>query len=212
MTDPALDDAGQWMFIAAWGVLVLLLLPRLILEYRGRVTTAMSHLAVWGLLFMALISAYAYRDDLRAVAARVSGELSPYGSTTAVNTPEGDRAVRIRRSARGSFFARASINGAAVPMLVDTGASMVVLTAADAERAGFDLSRLRFTVEVDTANGRTTSAPVRIAEISVGGIVFQDVEALVAQPGNLRESLLGMSFLRLLRSYEVVGEFLTLRG
>lgn len=207
-----MDDTGQIALIAAWTVLVLLLLPRLLLDYRGRVAEGLSHLAIWGLLFMAAVSAYAFRDEIKGFAARVSGEFSPYGSTVDVSANEGERAVRIRRSPRGAFYARARIATADIPMLVDTGASMVVLKHADAERAGLDVRSLAYTVAVDTANGSTFCAPVRLPAVSIGGIRFERVEALVAQPGSLKESLLGMSFLKRLRSYDVTGEFMTLRS
>jgi aspartyl protease family protein len=64
---------------------------------------------------------------------------------------------------------------------------------------------------VHTANGTTFAAPVRLRSIAVGPIELRDVEALVTKPGSLNENLLGMSFLRRLRSYEVSKEFLTLR-
>jgi len=108
--------------------------------------------------------------------------------------------------------ARAAIDGTTLGFLVDTGASTVVLKPADAEKAGVDVAALKFTVEVQTANGTTFAAPVRLKSISIGPILITDVEALVAKPGNLKENLLGISFLKRLRSYEVSGDFLTLRG
>jgi aspartyl protease family protein len=206
-----MDDNGHWVLIGAWTVLVLLLLPKLVLDYRGRMTDAMSHIAVWGLIFMAAVSIYAFRDEIKGFAGRVSGEFSPYG-TTEVSGIEGERTVRIRRSARGAFFARADVNGAAMPMLVDTGASSIVLKSSDAEKAGIDLKSLSFTIPVDTANGRTFCAAVRLKSISVGGISFDRVDALVAMPGNVKESLLGMTFLSRLRSYDVSGDFMTFRS
>ncbi|MDZ4841062.1 MAG: TIGR02281 family clan AA aspartic protease [Hyphomicrobium aestuarii] len=206
-----MDDNGHWVLIGAWTVLVLLLLPKLVLDYRGRMTDAMSHIAVWGLIFMAAVSIYAFRDEIKGFAGRVSGEFSPYG-TTEVSGIEGERTVRIRRSARGSFFARADVNGAAMPMLVDTGASSIVLKSSDAEKAGIDLKSLSFTIPVDTANGRTFCAAVRLKSIAVGGISFDRVDALVAMPGNVKESLLGMTFLSRLRSYDVSGDFMTFRS
>jgi len=88
----------------------------------------------------------------------------------------------------------------------------VVLRTADAERAGIDVSNLAYTTPVNTANGVTYAAPVRLRSVAVGDIVLHDIEALVSKPGKLNESLLGMSFLRRLRSYEFSGDFLTLRG
>jgi aspartyl protease family protein len=137
----------------------------------------------------------------------------PPGHGIVVDTVEhGESAVRLRRHPDGHFLAMGSVNGVALSLLIDTGASTVVLKPADAERAGIDTSRLSFTVPVSTANGTTYAAPVRLKSIAIGPLELRDVEALVAQPGNLNENLLGMSFLKRLRSYEFTGDFLTLRG
>ena len=96
--------------------------------------------------------------------------------------------------------------------MVDTGASSVVLKPADAERAGVDLDKLSYTVAVDTANGMTYAAAVRLRTLAVGPLVVRNVDALVARPGSVKENLLGMSFLRRLRSYEFAKDYLTLRG
>jgi aspartyl protease family protein len=124
----------------------------------------------------------------------------------------GERAVRIRRRSDGHFIASVSLNGQPVRMLVDTGASTVVLRPADAAKAGIDTEALRYTIAVNTANGTAYAAPVRLRSLAVGPVEIGDVEALVAKPGTLKESLLGMSFLRRLRSFDFTGEFLTLRG
>jgi len=63
-----------------------------------------------------------------------------------------------------------------------------------------------------TANGRTTAARVRLETVSIGPLQRDDVDALVAESKALTESLLGMSFLGRLRSYEFSGDFLSLRG
>jgi aspartyl protease family protein len=207
-----MDDTGTTIFAAAWLAFVALVLPGLFMSYRGRLATGLAHALVWAGVFLALITVYAYRDTFEAIAAKVSSELVPAGAGVAVTAPDGERAVRIRRSSRGPFVARTNVNGAEFTMLVDTGASSVVLKAADAERAGIDVRALKFTIAVDTANGSTFCAAVRLRQISVGGIAYQGVEALVAQPGDLKESLLGMSFLKRLRSYDFSGDFLTLRS
>lgn len=205
-------DTGTLIAIATSLALVAIILPGLLYGYRGRVANGVKHAFVWLAIALALVGGYAYRDDVREIANRVSAELVPAGQPVTTASPDGARAVRIRRSASGPFVARAKVNGAETMMLVDTGASSVVLKAADAERAGIDLKSLSFTVAVETANGATFCAPVRLRQITVGGISYQGVDALVSKPGNLKESLLGMSFLRRLRSYDFSGEFLTLRS
>jgi aspartyl protease family protein len=97
-------------------------------------------------------------------------------------------------------------------MILDTGASTVVLTNEAARAAGLPIEMIKYTVNVDTANGRTRAASVTLDRIAVGGIVERAVPALVAQPGALRSNLLGMSFLNRLQSWEVRGDRLVMRA
>ena len=97
-------------------------------------------------------------------------------------------------------------------MVLDTGASAVVLTQEAAKAAGLPLEVLSYNVTVDTANGRTRAAAVTLDRIGIGGIVERSVPALIAQPGQLRTSLLGMSFLNRLESWEVRGDKLIMRA
>jgi aspartyl protease family protein len=119
--------------------------------------------------------------------------------------------VVLRRRLGGHFVAEVKVNGSPTPMLVDTGASVITLTREDAARAGIDLDSLSYTARVTTANGVSMAAPVRLDEVSVGGIGFTNLRALVAAPGRLNESLLGINFLSRLTSYEVRGDSLILR-
>jgi aspartyl protease family protein len=122
------------------------------------------------------------------------------------------RTVAVARTNAGDFAITAEINGARVAMVLDTGASSVVLTRDDAKAAGLPLEVLEYTVTIDTANGRTRAAPVTLDRIAIGSLAERSVDALVAQPGQLKTSLLGMSFLNRLRSWEVSGDRLLLRG
>ncbi|MEW5963525.1 MAG: TIGR02281 family clan AA aspartic protease [Pseudomonadota bacterium] len=180
----------------------------------GRIGQSLRYLAIWAGLALVLVAAYAYRVEFSEVANRVVGELAPPGqSVTLESDAGGPRTVRIRQRGDGHFAARAEVNAAAIlTMMIDTGASTVVLKATDAQRVGIDTGALAFSIPVQTANGPTYAAATRLRSISIGGIEVRDVDALVAKPGSLNESLLGMSFLRRLRSYEISGEFLTLRS
>jgi len=122
------------------------------------------------------------------------------------------RTVEIARGGRGGFSITMQVNGARIPMVLDTGASSVVLTQEAAKAAGLPLEVLNYSVNVDTANGRARAAPVTLDRMSIGGITERAVPALIAQPGQLRVSLLGMSFLNRLESWEVRGERLVMRG
>lgn len=206
-------DGGRLIYAIVLGALALLYLVFNVQEYRGRGMLGLKHALSWALVFAALVTGYSYRSELQVAVNRVAGEVLPAGHVMTVETKDsGERAVRIRGDGRGHFLAKGSVNDVAVSLLIDTGASTVVLKAADAERAGIDLSGLSYSVAVQTANGTTYAAPARLRSVGIGPIVFDSVEALVAKPGSLNESLLGMSFLRRLRSYEVVGDFITLRS
>jgi clan AA aspartic protease (TIGR02281 family) len=126
--------------------------------------------------------------------------------------PPPTRAVQIPRGQGGEFGLQARINGVAAPMVIDTGATSVVLTYETAKAAGLPLELLSYTVQVDTANGRARAASVTLDRLTVGGIVERSVPALIAQAGQLRTSLLGMSFLNRLESWEVRGDKLMMRG
>jgi aspartyl protease family protein len=181
-------------------------------NYQGRGLQAARDVFVWCVVGIVFVGGYSFRDELRTFAHRVVGEIAPPGTILRADAQQDtELAVRIRRRPDGHFIARASINGATLPMLVDTGASTVVLRQADAQKIGIDTERLKYTVPVQTANGTSYAAHVRIKSFSVGTITFTEVEALVSKPGALRDSLLGMSFLNRLRSYEFSGDFLTMR-
>jgi aspartyl protease family protein len=136
---------------------------------------------------------------------------SSLGNESDALARNGPASVRIRRDADGAFVANSEVNGEAIPMLIDSGAATVVLRQSDAERAGINIKNLSFDTALKTANGTSYLATTRLKSVRVGPLAIDDVEALVAKPGTLNESLLGMSFLRRLRSYAVTGDFVTLR-
>jgi aspartyl protease family protein len=146
------------------------------------------------------------------IATRVVVELLPGSAMTVEQRAGGLTEVRIRKRLDGHFTATTKVNGKKISMIVDTGASTIVLRPEDARKAGIDVSKLIYRVPVITANGRTVAARVRLKEVAIGPLDRNNVDALVSQPGALTQSLLGMSFLSRLRSYEFSGDFLTLRG
>ena len=172
---------------------------------RDRFATALQSALIWVVIALLLAVGYSYRFELHEVSDRVLAELVPGHVATRGHT------VEIVRTG-GSFSIGAQVNGARVPMALDTGASSVVLTQEAAKAAGLPLEVLAYTVNVDTANGRARAAPVTLDRLAVGGIVERSVPALIAQPGQLHTSLLGMSFLNRLESWEVRGDQLLMRG
>ncbi|MGI9508608.1 MAG: retropepsin-like aspartic protease family protein [Geminicoccaceae bacterium] len=186
-------------------LLLALLGSSLILGYRGRMGAALKHALAWIAIVLLLVLGYSYRDDVLSIIGRVGGELVPGKPTV---TASGD--VELRAASNGHFQADARINGANVRLLVDTGATVTALSPDDAERIGFDLSTLSFDRPVDTANGRTYVARVRLDNIEIGPITLTDVGATVHRDG-LDQSLLGMNILDRLSGFERTGDRLILK-
>jgi len=161
----------------------------------------------WTFFLILLVGLYAYRFEFSDLADRIIAEFSP----TEPQIGAGGEVV-VNRRLGGEFVVAGKINRAPVTLLFDTGASSVVLRAEDARKAGVDLSDLSYDVEVTTANGSALAAETRLDEVAIGPIVERNVRALVAKPGALSESLLGMSFLEKLKSYTVERGRLVLRG
>ena len=101
----------------------------------------------------------------------------------------------VMRAYDGHFRATADVNGGDIEMLVDTGASIVLLTHKDAVKIGVDMDALTFNVPVLTANGKSHVAAVTLDVVSIGDVAVENVRAAVAEPGMLHASLLGMSFI-----------------
>ena len=188
-------------------ILLLVVVGSVVLSlFRERFGAAVQSALIWVVIALLLDVGYTYRFELQEVSDRVLAELVP-GHVAARG-----HEVLVARSSGGGFAVAAKINDVRVAMALDTGASSVVLTHEAAKAIGLPLEVLTYTVNVETANGRARAAPVTLDRMAVGGIVEHAVPALVAQPGQLHTSLLGMSFLNRLESLEVHGDQLLMRG
>src|SRR5579872_4272903 len=149
----------------------------------------------------------AYKDPEQVLRAsdRFSELLRQRASSTA-------QAVDVARGQGGEFTLHARINGVAAPMVVDTGATSVVLTYETAKAAGLPLELLDYDVDVETAGGHTKAARLTLDHVAIGRLVENSVPALVVPQGQLKSNLLGMSFLDRLESWEVRADRLVLRG
>ena len=105
------------------------------------------------------------------------------------------RAVQIPRGQTGEFALRAKINGVNAPMVIDTGATSVVLTWETAKAAGLPLELLEYDVDVETAGGHTRAARLTLNRLAIGKLVERSIPALVVPRGQMKTNLLGMSFL-----------------
>lgn len=201
---PGAIDADSQPRLVYLLVLLVAIGGSLVLHIRSRPGTALRYAATWVAIGLVLVIGYSYRDVLGDLRTRLGGELLPQAGQAV-----GDDSVMFRALDDGHFHVEASVDGTPVLFMVDTGASDVVLSPADAERLGLDPGSLDYTRAYSTANGRVYGAPVRIGEIVVGPIRLTNVEASVNQ-APMRRSLLGMSFLGRLSGYEVRGDKLTL--
>ncbi len=187
-------------------VLLLALVSTSVLAGRRlRLRGVAKAVGLWALIIAVLAIGYAYRGELGAIGARVAGELLPHrGTATGANE------IRFPASTDGHFWVEARIDGTPIRFLIDTGASNIVLSPADARRIGFDPAGLRFTGFAETANGTVRTAAVQLGSIEIGPIRIDDLGASVNQ-AEMRGSLLGMSFLERLESFEIRDGALILR-
>ncbi len=188
------------------GALLVFVGGLLLTLFRHRLAKAVEALAFWTVVVLLLVIGYSYRFELRNVADRVIAELMPG------HVAGHGRTVEVVRRTTGDFAVNVHINGARIPMVLDTGASSIVLTLEAARAAHLPLEVLSYTVTVETANGHTRAAPVTLDKVAVGGLVERNVPALVVKHGQLKNNLLGMTFLNRLASWEVQGDRLSMRG
>lgn len=115
----------------------------------------------------------------------------------------------IDRSPDGHFYVDAQVNGAIVHFLVDTGATAVSLTPADAQSAGLSFNPAQFETVGTTASGALRGALVTLDRVSLGSRSASHVSAVVMEGGD--RSLLGQSFLSQLSAVEIHGDRMVLR-
>ncbi|MBY9067911.1 TIGR02281 family clan AA aspartic protease [Hyphomonas sp. WL0036] len=118
-------------------------------------------------------------------------------STSTIHT----RAAFIEREADGHYWTRADVQGTEVKFMVDTGASIVALTYRDAQRLGLAPETLTYDSEIRTAGGVTYGASIMLDSIRIGRVEVEGVSAVILRE-ELEQSLLGMTFLSELNSYE----------
>lgn len=150
-------------------------------EFRQRMGQALRMALAWGLIFVGVMAGYGLWSDIRR-------DVMPIQEVAA------DGAVEVPRAADGHYYLNLMINGTAVPFMVDTGASGLVLSARDAERLGIDLAGLAYRGQATTANGVVRTARVVLPLVELGPFRNTDFGAFVTE-GELDQSLLGMDYL-----------------
>lgn len=170
-----------------------------------KVKETVRNILMWLGVGAVLVLGFSYQDELMAVGRRLHADLIP---GTPLQTGAGE--MVISASEGGGFHANGAVNGIPVRFLVDTGASSIVLTPADARRLGIDTGSLVFNRAYETANGIGYGAGAVVDELTVGHIRLTNVPVSINQ-APMRSSLLGMTFLNRMKSFNISGRKLVLR-
>lgn len=199
-----LTDRDDSIRLVYGGLLLLFLGGAFALHWRRRPLLILGQMLAWAGIGAVIVLGYSFRFEFARLGDRLMGEILPDRGVSS-----GPDTVSFRAGRNGHFVVTGLVDDKPVKFLVDTGASLVVLSPDDAARVGIDLRRLNFSMRFATANGVGLGAMVRLRAVTVGPITVRDVRAAVNQ-APMRESLLGNSFLERLSGYDVRSGTLTL--
>ena len=188
--------------LASLGYLALLLVAlggAYLASHRQSVGKSLQMALVWGMIFLGCMAVYGLWGDISR----------DYGRNSSPITQQ-DGVIALPRAPDGHYYVTAEVNGAAIDFLVDTGASDIVLSRADAARIGFDLEKLAFLGSARTANGVVPIAYSRLKTIQLGPYLDQGISVAI-NGGEMEKSLLGMSYLGLFGRIEIAQDQLILR-
>ena len=172
-------DVGRLVYLVLLGAV---LVSYLLISHRAQLGALLRGGLLWGLIFLGVaVGALLWQD--------VRDDLIP---TRAVSFGEGR--VEVPRHPSGHYFATLTVQGVPVEFIVDTGATDVVLSRADARRLGLDPDRLVYSGQAQTANGTVRTARIILDDVTFGGFSDQQLRAWVNE-GELEYSLLGMAYL-----------------
>lgn len=160
---------------------------------------------------LGFLGAYYYQDIVNHFSPLARSQHGSEASPRSDMAESGfERSVRLWADRNGHFAVDAHINDRPLSLIADTGATLVTLSYEDARSIGIPPADIDFTGRTRTANGVARVAPIKLRRVRVGPIVLHDVEAVIAEPGRLAVSLLGMSFLGALTRFEMRGRELVL--
>jgi aspartyl protease family protein len=196
--------AAQGSFIRL-SVLMVLVASGIVYSRRFNARETIRNIALWAGIVAALVLGYTFYHQFQGEKVNLRSELVPGYPTQA-----GDGKIVLSENSDGAFAVIGSVNGTPVQFMIDTGASDIVLSPDDAKRAGIDADALRYAGGIETANGEGRGAPYTVDKLEVGPIKLLNVPVTI-NGAKMRNSLLGMAFLRRMKSFEMSGRELTLR-
>jgi aspartyl protease family protein len=194
--DPAIVQTLGFLFLVSSSLLF-------VREFNLKRTA--RNILLWFAAGGVLLIGFSFQNELNDLWLRLRGALIP---SYAVQT--GTHEMTISEGEDGHYHVYASVNGVEIPFLIDTGASDIVLDPSDAKRLGFDLDSLTFDRPFGSANGIGHGARAEVDTLSVGAFHLSHVPVSI-NGAEMGSSLLGMAFLKRLKSYSFSGGKLILR-
>ena len=189
-------DAETLARVGYLAIILLALGGWVMVEFRQRLGQALRMALAWGLIFVGVMAGYGLWSDISRTAL-----------PRQILTTSGS--VEVPRAEDGHYYLQLAINGTPLTLMVDTGASGLVLSLDDAARLGIEAGSLQFLGEAMTANGLVRTAQVTLPLIELGGFRSENFRAYVNE-GAMDGSLLGMDYLGQFRM-EFAGNMLILR-
>ncbi len=173
------DSIARLAYLSLLGAAVV---AWFISQNRQSLNKTLQQMMAWVFIFIGVIAVVGLWEDIRSTVGP-SAQMSVTGDT-----------VEVPRSYDGHYYLPVLVNGKPITFLVDTGASQIVLSSADARRVGIDPDQLNYFGRAATANGEVRTAPVRLDSLELGPIVDRNISAWINE-GELHQSLLGMDYL-----------------
>ncbi len=162
------------------------------MQSRDGLNKTLQYAAVWAMIFIGGAAAVGLWQDISRDAR--SPQISVNGTDQII----------VPRARDGHYYLTLDVNDRPLRFVVDTGATDMVLTTADAARAGIDTENLSYLGRANTANGEVRTAFVRLDAVQLGNITDRDVPAVVNE-GQMEQSLLGMGYLQRWGRIEIAG-------
>ncbi|MGO4915471.1 TIGR02281 family clan AA aspartic protease [Pseudogemmobacter sp. W21_MBD1_M6] len=189
------DDIGRLIYLV---LLAAVIGGYFFARNRQSLGRTMQQASVWGLIFIGAVAVIGLWGD-------ISKSVMPRQSVIT-----GENRVEVPRAPDGHYYLVLDVNNTPVRFVVDTGATEVVLRQEDARRVGLDPADMAFIGQANTANGIVRTARVRLDRVNLGGIVDTRLPAWVSE-GEMRESLLGMTYLSRFSKLSIEGGTLVLQ-